>query len=197
MADKKSVDNKSADIKSADKKGADKTANSAAESVATGNKAVKERAVKVRERAREVKKEINKRVEKKARSATVNTVTTNRLKLLITIVNRSKAEYFADLIQSFEVNMQMIVLAEGTASEKMMGLLGLSDNKKAVIFGIIQEKKIPDAMHVLDEKFNTIKDGKGVACTVPLTSVIGTLIYGFLSNNRMTVQGASFGEGKK
>ena len=30
-----------------------------------------------------------------------------------------------------------------------------------------------------EEKFHTIKDGKGVACTIPLTSVIGTLIYGF------------------
>lgn len=115
----------------------------------------------------------------------VNKVTTNRLKLLITIVNRNKAEYFTDLIQSFDVNMQMIMLAEGTASEKMLGLLGLTDNQKAVLFGVIQENKIPDALRVLEEKFNTIRDGKGVACTLPLTSVIGTLIYGFLSNNRM------------
>ena len=70
----------------------------------------------------------------------------------------------------------------------MLGLLGLTDSEKAVIFGVIQESKIPDAMHTLEEKFNTIKDGKGVACTVPLTSVIGTLIYGFLSNNRLTVK---------
>ena len=38
------------------------------------------------------------------------------------------------------------------------------------------------------KKFNTIKDGKGIAFTIPLTSVIGTLIYGFLSNNRMAVK---------
>ncbi|MDE5755889.1 MAG: hypothetical protein K2I23_02235 [Clostridia bacterium] len=124
----------------------------------------------------------------KAKTASPNRVKSNRLKLLITIVARKKAEYFTDLIQSFDVNMQMVVLAEGTANAKMMGLLGLLDTEKAVIFSVIQESKLSDAMNTLEEKFQTIRDGKGVACTVPLTSVIGTLIYGFLSNNKMTVK---------
>jgi len=137
----------------------------------------------VKERAAAKKETI-----KKAKSSAPNTVTSNRLKLLITIVGRNKSEFYTDLIQSFDVNMQMVVLARGTASAKMLGLLGLTDNEKSVILGVIQESKIPDAMRTLEEKFNTIKDGKGVACTVPLTSVIGTLIYGFLSNNRLTVK---------
>ncbi|MDE5990962.1 MAG: hypothetical protein K2H36_05205, partial [Clostridia bacterium] len=76
----------------------------------------------------------------------------------------------------------------GTANANILGLLGLSDSDKAVIFGVIQESKVPDAMSTLERKFQTIRDGKGVAFTVPLTSVIGTLIYGFLSNNKMTVK---------
>ena len=40
----------------------------------------------------------------------------------------------------------------------------------------------------LDEKFKTIKNGKGIAYTIPMTSVIGTLIFGFLSNNKMAVK---------
>ena len=134
------------------------------------------------------KKEIKQRVFHKVKSEDSNKVKSNRLKLLITIVARKKAEYFTDLIQSFEVNMQMVVLAEGTANAKILGLLGLSDSEKAVIFGVIQEDKVSDALNTLDEKFKTIRDGKGVAFTVPLTSVIGTLIYGFLSNNRMAVK---------
>ena len=128
------------------------------------------------------------RVAQKSKAAEPNTVRSNRLKLLMTIVARKKADYYTDLIQSFDVNMQMVVLAEGTANAKILGLLGLLDNEKAVIFGVIQENKIPDAMSVLEEKFNTIRDGKGIACTIPLTSVIGTLIYGFLSNNRRAVK---------
>ena len=122
------------------------------------------------------------------KGTTPNKVKSNKLKLMVTIVARKKAEYYTDLIQSFEVNMQMVAMAEGTANAKMMGLLGLSDTDKAVIFSVIQENKIPDAMNTLEEKFQTIKDGKGIAMTVPLTSVIGTLVYGFLSNNKMTVK---------
>ncbi|MDE7394779.1 MAG: hypothetical protein K2M95_01500 [Clostridiales bacterium] len=115
-------------------------------------------------------------------------VTSNKLKLLITVVGRYKTEYYMDLIQSFDVNMQLIALAQGTANAKMLDYLGLTDNEKSVIFSVIQENKVPDAMHALEEKFATIKDGKGVAFTVPLTSVIGTLIYRFLSNNRMAAK---------
>ncbi len=118
-----------------------------------------------------------------------NTVSENRLELLFTVVGRSKSEYYADLIQSFEVNMQTTVMAHGTATAKMLGLLGLSDTDKAVIIGVIQENLIPSCLAALEEKFAAIKNGKGIAFTVPLTSVMGKLIFGFLSNNRMTVEG--------
>ena len=34
----------------------------------------------------------------------------------------------------------------------------------------------------LEEKFKTVKGGKGIAYTVPMTSTIGVAIYQFLSN---------------
>lgn len=114
-----------------------------------------------------------------------NTVVSNRLELLVTIVGRKKVEYYADLIQSLDVNLQLIAHGRGTADAKMLVYLGLADSEKSVIFSVIQQSKIDDAMNMLDEKFRTIKDGKGVAFTVPLTSVIGSLIYRFLSNNRV------------
>lgn len=123
-----------------------------------------------------------------AKEANSNTVTSNRLKLLITIVNRHKAEFYTDLIQSYSVNMQMVLMARGTADARMMSLLGLADNEKAVIFSVIQENNAQKALLKIEEKFRTIKDGKGVAFTIPLTSVIGALIYGFLSDNRMMVK---------
>jgi len=131
---------------------------------------------------------IKKELKLSAVKSAPNRVKSNRLKLLITIVNRRKAEYFCDLIQSFDVNMQIVTIAKGTADARMLDLLGLNESDKVVIFSVIQENKVPDALHTLDEKFNAIKGGKGIACTVPLTSVIGTLIYGFLSNNKSVVK---------
>lgn len=126
---------------------------------------------------------------KSARSMPMhNTVTDNRLELLITTVNRSKTEFYLDLLQSFDVNMQFVALAHGTADEKMLARFGLTDSDKTVIFSVIQENKLKDALAALDNKFRTIKNGKGVAYTIPLSSVIGTLIFGFLSDNRMAVK---------
>ncbi len=140
---------------------------------------------KVSELKTKIKSSVNKKNVKPTNS---NTVTQNRLKLLVTIVNRNKSEYYMDLIQSFDVNLQFLTLARGTANEEMLGILGLTETDKVVIFSVIQESKVPDALHALEEKFNTIKNGKGIAYTIPLSSVIGTLIYGFLSNNRMAIK---------
>lgn len=114
------------------------------------------------------------------------TVSSNMLELLITTVARSKGEYYADLLQSFDVNMQFMALGNGTADAKMLSMFGLQpDSEKSVIFSIIQGDRLPAALAALDEKFRTIKNGKGIAYTVPLTGVIGKLIFGFLSDNRM------------
>jgi len=115
-------------------------------------------------------------------------ITENKLEILITIVNRSKAEFYADLIQTFDVNMQFVVLANGTADQTMLSYLGLADSEKAVIFSVIRTDMIPQALAKIEKMFKTMKNGKGIAFTVPMTSVIGVSIYGFLSNNRMTVK---------
>lgn len=115
-------------------------------------------------------------------------VSDGRLELLVTVVNRSKGEFYADLIQSFEVNMQTLVRARGTASAHMLHLLGLEDSQKTAIFSIIKHERVPEAMAALESRFASIKNGKGIAYTVPLTSVIGAALYGFLSNNAMTVK---------
>jgi len=149
----------------------------------------KEKLTKIQENVK-VKLPQKAKITQKKQSATnkSNTVSQNKLKLLFTIVNRNKAEFYLDLIQSFDVNMQIAILGNGMAPKSMLELLGLANNEKVVIASVIQQNKLSDALAQIEEKFNTIKDGKGIAFTIPLTSVIGTLIYGFLSNNRMAVK---------
>ena len=105
-----------------------------------------------------------------------------KMKLLFTVVNRKKAEFYTDLLQNFEVNMQLALSASGTAGSSMMELLGLTDSEKTVIISIIRSDKAKEALAALEEKFKTVKGGKGIAYTVPMTSTIGVAIYQFLSN---------------
>ncbi len=106
-----------------------------------------------------------------------------KLKMLVTIVNRSKTELFLDYISGFEVNMQMSMAASGTASSDMLTYLGLTDTDKTVIFSVIREDKEDMALRFLEDKFKTVRNGKGIAFTVPMTGVIGVAIYQFLSNS--------------
>ena len=106
----------------------------------------------------------------------------NRLQLLFTVVNRKKAEFYADFIQSFEVNMQLTLAARGTASAATLSMLGIPDSEKSVIISVIKEEKAKAALSALEDKFQTIKNGKGIAYTVPMTGTIGVAIYQFLAN---------------
>ena len=62
-------------------------------------------------------------------------------------------------------------------------MLGLNIHK-AVIISVVREDMVDTIMKCLDEKFSTIRNGKGIAFAVPFSSVIGVNIYRFLSNNR-------------
>jgi hypothetical protein len=105
-----------------------------------------------------------------------------KLKLLVTVVNREKAEFYMDFLQSFEVNFQTAMAARGTASKETLRLLGIGETDKTVIFSIIREDMCDKALSALEQKFKTIKNGKGIAYTVPMTGTIGVAIYRFLSN---------------
>ena len=108
----------------------------------------------------------------------------HKMQLLFTVVSRKKSEFYTDLLQNFEVNMQLALSASGTAGSSMMELLGLTDSDKTVIISIIRSDKAKEALAALDEKFKTVKGGKGIAYTVPMTSTVGVAIYQFLSNTQ-------------
>ena len=105
-----------------------------------------------------------------------------KLKLLFTIVNREKTELYTALIQGFNVNMQLSTAARGTASREIMQMLGLSDKNKSLIVSVIREDTEDMLLRFLDEKFHTVKNGKGIAFTVSMSSVIGVAVYRFLGN---------------
>ena len=107
-----------------------------------------------------------------------------KLKLLVTVVDRNKGEFYLDVISQFEVNYQMAVGGMGTAKSELIDLLGLNIHK-AVLLSVVREDKVEEIMTCLEQKFATIKNGKGIAFAVPLSSVIGVNLYQFLSNNRL------------
>ena len=114
---------------------------------------------------------------------TVNEQGIKKLKLLFTVVDRPKAEFYMDVLSQYEVNCQMVTGGLGTATSDLVDMLGLNI-QKAVILSVVREDRVDTVMKVLEEKFETIKNGKGIAFAVPFSSIIGVNNYQFLSNYR-------------
>ena len=115
---------------------------------------------------------------------TVQAGAIKKLKLLFAVVDRPKAEFYLDVLSQFEVNCQIVTNGLGTATSEFVDILGLNKHK-AVIISVIREDMTDTIIRCLEDKFATIKNGKGIAFAVPLSSVIGVNNYRFLSNNRL------------
>ena len=115
---------------------------------------------------------------------TVNENAIKKLKLLFTVVDRPKAEFYMDVLSQYEVNCQMAVQGMGTARSELIEMLGLNIHK-TVLVSVVREDRVEEIMNVLEQMFSAIRGGKGVAFAVPMSSVIGVNMYQFLSNNRL------------
>lgn len=108
----------------------------------------------------------------------------HKLKLLITVVDRSKALFYVDCLEQLGVNIQMVLYGKGTANSSMQDLLGLTETEKAVIFSYIREDMEKKALSMLQDKFQRVKNGKGIAYTIAFDSMIGVSMYQLLCNDR-------------
>ena len=116
-------------------------------------------------------------------SNTVKDSAIKKLKLLFTVVDRQKGEFYLDVISQFDVNCQLAVSGLGTATSELVELLGLEPHK-AVILSVVREDMVDTIIDTLEDKFATIRNGKGISFAVPLSSVIGVNLYRFLSDRR-------------
>ena len=116
-------------------------------------------------------------------------VAPNRLMLLVTIVQKGKGTFFSDYLQTFDANLQICVVGTGTAKADLVEFLGLKDNKRSVIFSVVRADKLDPILAALEDHFETVNRGTGIAFAIPFSSVIGKLSYGFLSNERRMAKG--------
>lgn len=105
------------------------------------------------------------------------------LEVLVVIVHSTKQAYFSSLIQKQQVNAQFTVPCKGT-THLLMEYMGLAQSPKTFVSGVIRSDEAPAMMEILKETFAKGGDYKGLAFTIPLSSMIGALAYGFLSNEK-------------
>ena len=110
-----------------------------------------------------------------------------KLELFLAVVHKNKAPYYSSIIQGHQVNMQFAAPASGV-SHLLLSSLGLASEPKTLLAGVVREDQAQSLVDTFRETVAKGGDYKGVAMTTELTSVIGTLVYGFLSDERTTVK---------
>ena len=118
---------------------------------------------------------------------TTRNIAPMKLELLLAVVHNDKAAYYSSLIQSHQANLQLTLPAKGT-THLILDYLGLTERPKSLIVSVVRADQADRLISLLDDLFKKGKGYKGIAFTVPLSSVIGTLVYGFLSNDKRTVK---------
>ena len=110
-----------------------------------------------------------------------------KLELLLAVVHNDKVSYYSSLIQSHQANLRLTIPAQGT-THMLLSVLGLTERPKTLILSVVRSDQAGSLISLLEETFQKGKDYKGIAFTVPMSSIIGTLAYGFLSNDKRTVK---------
>ena len=106
----------------------------------------------------------------------------DKLKVLFTIVDRTKTQFYLDVLEGYEVNFQTVLYGKGTADFTNYGkYLGASPDK-AIIISVVKENKVKEILNNYEDKYFKTKNGSGVGFTVKVSSLIGVKLYQFLSN---------------
>lgn len=105
-----------------------------------------------------------------------------KIKILVSIIDRKKVDFYLSALEGYNVNMQTVLYGKGTASSEILSYLGLNQTDKAVILSIVQEDRIKEILNAYEDMYFKTKNGKGIAFTIPIKSIIGVSIYKFLAN---------------
>ena len=102
-----------------------------------------------------------------------------KLKILVSIIDRKKVDFYVSNLEGFGANVQEIIYASGTTPRK--DILGIKVSEKAVLLSIVREDKVKEILATYEDKYFQTKNGKGIAFALPIKSMIGVSLYQFLA----------------
>lgn len=97
----------------------------------------------------------------------------SKLYLMVITVPKGKKEIIGDMLDYYGVTAFLSTLAHGSHE---------NSTTKDVMFCIIKEEKIKDAILWIEDKFKKFHRKESMIYTIPLHSVIGVSSYMMLSN---------------
>lgn len=96
-----------------------------------------------------------------------------RCKLLTVIADRGDTEMVSRTLRMAGMMGSTAMLGHGTANLSWLETLGLADNEKVVLFGVLREALVYPAFYLLRQNFSLHHHGTGIAFTMPMLAHTG------------------------
>ncbi|MGI6004962.1 MAG: hypothetical protein ACOX88_06065 [Christensenellales bacterium] len=104
----------------------------------------------------------------------------SEVKLLVTIMDREHGKAFKKLLEGEPVGIFIYMLGRGTADSNMLDLLLLGQSEKAVVLVPVLAQHASRVLRKIVEGMHLERPGGGIAFTIPIGSVTGRKVLGFL-----------------
>ena len=99
---------------------------------------------------------------------------------LLTITRREDSESFVDFFNSRNLSCIYSSVAEGTARQKTLALLGLERSYKSIHCAVVPGSLTKEILHALSAEMQIDLPDRGVAIAVPIQSVSGSRTLQYL-----------------
>jgi len=135
----------------------------------------------IKEVVKNIKKSANSKKNDTKLKAFEDKPNLSRLVLVVVVVDIGVSKSVEKLLQNLGSSMQFTHNGRGTASKEILNVLGVVDNSKGVVNAVINEERWEDIKNELSIFFAASKKNRGIAFTIPFSSVVGVRIYKYLS----------------
>lgn len=95
-----------------------------------------------------------------------------KLRCMIIIAERGMGDRISALVKEY-AHFQSIILGRGTASSELEAALAISEPEKDIIYCFIEKHNVDYVYFLIEEAFELKKKHKGIAFTIPLSSIDG------------------------
>ena len=109
-----------------------------------------------------------------------------KMHLYIVIVPKGQGDNIIKILKANKSSAQFIQIGEGTANSTIRDILDIEDTSKEIIYSFVREDVFEDLQKEIDVYFIASKRNRGIAFSIPLTSIVGVKMYKFLTQ---TVRG--------
>ncbi|MDR1664041.1 MAG: hypothetical protein LBR83_03855 [Clostridiales bacterium] len=101
------------------------------------------------------------------------------LKLLMVIVDDNDCEKVTHFLRDRFVRFQFACTGEGTANSELQSLLGLNGKMKSLCVSLLPDFHAEELIRILPDELELRKSDKGIAFTIPLSSISNPLLRAY------------------